>query len=125
MKESFNDLFNINPKYTTTIAFILGLILINDLSTYEQNAVGEWFILLGQTLITNSGFQQVIESRINNYNININSKELKSIYNPIMYDINKTKEILNKLYPSCKNEFNVLLKAIKKLEKEINDIKKE
>ncbi len=125
MKENFKDLFNINPRFSTSIAFILGLILLDDLTAAEQNAVGEWLILVGQILLTNSGLQVVIENRLKNNNININSKELKSIYNPTIYDINKTKDILNKIYPSYKNEFDSLLKIIKKLEKEINDIKKE
>ena len=125
MRKSINNLFNINPKFSTTAAFVIGLILIDDLTAIEQNAVGEWLILLGQTLITNSGLQMVIENKISNNNININSKELKSIYNPTIYDINKTKDLLNKLYPTYKNEFASLLKIIKKLEKEINNIKKE
>ncbi|MBQ6285696.1 MAG: hypothetical protein IJK67_05285 [Bacilli bacterium] len=125
MRKSINNLFNINPKFSTTAAFVIGLILIDDLTAAEQNAVGEWLILLGQTLITNSGLQMVIENKINNNTININSKELKSIYNPTIYDINKTKDLLNKLYPTYKNEFASLLKMIKKLEKEINNIKKE
>lgn len=125
MRKSINNLFNINPKFSTTAAFVIGLILIDDLTAAEQNAVGEWLILLGQTLITNSGLQMVIENKINNNTININSKELKSIYNPTIYDINKTKDLLNKLYPTYKNEFDSLLKIIKKLEKEINNIKKE
>ena len=125
MRKSINNLFNINPKFSTTAAFVIGVILIDDLTAAEQNAVGEWLILLGQTLITNSGLQMVIENKINNNTININSKELKSIYNPTIYDINKTKDLLNKLYPTYKNEFASLLKMIKKLEKEINNIKKE
>ena len=125
MRKSINNLFNINPKFSTTAAFVIGLILIDDLTAAEQNAVGEWLILLGQTLITNSGLQMVIENKISNNTININSKELKSIYNPTIYDINKTKDLLNKLYPTYKNEFASLLKMIKKLEKEINNIKKE
>jgi len=125
MRKSINNLFNINPKFSTTAAFVIGLILIDDLTAIEQNAVGEWLILLGQTLITNSGLQMVIENKISNNTININSKELKSIYNPTIYDINKTKDLLNKLYPTYKNEFASLLKIIKKLEKEINNIKKE
>lgn len=125
MRKSINNLFNINPKFSTTAAFVIGLILIDDLTAAEQNAVGEWLILLGQTLITNSGLQMVIENKISNNTININSKELKSIYNPTIYDINKTKDLLNKLYPTYKNEFDSLLKMIKKLEKEINNIKKE
>lgn len=125
MKKKLNAIFNINPKYSTTIAFILGLILIDDFTAAEQNAIGEWLILIGQTLLTNSGLQVVIENRINNYNTNINSKELKSIYNPVMYNIDKTKELLKEIYPNNKNSIDILSKAINKLQKELNSIKKE
>ena len=72
MKKKLNSIFNINPKYSTIIAFILGLILIDDFTAAEQNAIGEWLILIGQTLLTNSGLQVVVENRVNNYNTNIN-----------------------------------------------------
>ncbi len=125
MKKKLNSIFNINPKYSTIIAFILGLILIDDFTAAEQNAIGEWLILIGQTLLTNSGLQVVVENRINNYNTNINSKELKSIYNPVMYDIEKTKELLKEIYPNNKNSIDILSKAINKLQKELDSIKKE
>lgn len=125
MKKKLNSIFNINPKYSTIIAFILGLILIDDFTAAEQNAIGEWLILIGQTLLTNSGLQVVVENRVNNYNTNINSKELKSIYNPVMYDIEKTKELLKEIYPNNKNSIDILSKAINKLQKELDSIKKE
>lgn len=125
MKKKLNSIFNINPKYSTIIAFILGLILIDDFTAAEQNAIGEWLILIGQTLLTNSGLQVVVENRINNYNTNINSKELKSIYNPVMYDMEKTKELLKEIYPNNKNSIDILSKAINKLQKELDSIKKE
>jgi len=125
MKGNFKDLFNINPKYSTTSAFILGLILLDDLTAAEQNALGEWLIMIGQTLVTNSDFQIVIENRIKNNKLNINSKEMKSIYNPTIYNINKSKDIVKKLYPEFKNDVDSLEKMIKELSKKIENIKKE
>lgn len=125
MKNSYDDLFNINPKYSTTAGFILGLILIDNLNAAEQNALGEWLILIGQTIVTNSGFQLVIEGKINKNTLNINSKEIKSVYNPIKYDISKTKDIVKKLYPSFKNDIDGLSKMINDLQKQIDNIKKE
>ena len=124
MTNKNRDLFNINPKYSTTAAFILGLILIDDLNSAEQNALGEWLILIGQTLISNSGFQMIIENRIKGNNININSKELKSIYNPIIFDINKTKDLLKQL-PSFNNDIDSIEKMITILKDKIDNIKKE
>lgn len=122
--KKFDDIFNINPKYSTTSAFILGLILIDNLTYAEQNALGEWLILIGQTLVANSGFQLVIENRINNYKLNINSKKIKSIYNPGIYNINKAKDIIKNIYPECNNDIDNLSKIIDDIQKQINNIKK-
>ena len=103
MNNSFSNLFNVNPTYSTTISFILGLILVDNLNTAEQNMLGNWIILLGQTILTNASSQNVIESRLQGVRYNINSKEVKSIYNPICYDIKKIREIKRRrkrLFPS-------------------------
>ena len=117
------DLFNINPKYSTTAAFILGLILTDNLSAPEQNMLGNWILLIGQTILTNAGSQNWIETRIQSNNININSKEIKSIYNPIIYDINKIKEIINKLYPNNKKDIENLSKYLEAIKNKIDKIK--
>ena len=124
MKDSFDDLFNINPTYSTSIAFILGLLLVSDLNTPEQNMLGNWIILLGQTILTNASAQNIIESRIQGNRYSINSKEVKSVYNPVYYDIRKVKEIINKFYPNS-NELNSIKKYLDELSKKIDEIKKD
>ena len=124
MKDSFDDLFNIKPTYSTSIAFILGLLLVSDLNTPEQNMLGNWIILLGQTILTNASAQNIIESRIQGNRYNINSKEVKSVYNPVYYDIRKVKEIINKFYPNS-NELNSIKKYLEELSKKIDEIKKD
>ena len=95
MKDCFDDLFNINPTYSTSISFLLGLLLVSDLNTAEQNMLGNWIILLGQTILTNASAQNVIESRIQGVRYNINSKEIKCVYNPPVYNIEKIRELYN------------------------------
>ena len=124
MNKIIHDLFNINPKYSTSISFILGLVLISDLTTPEQNMLGNWIILLGQTILTNSSNQNLIESRIINKRININSKELKSLYNPIVYDIDTIRDIINKVYPNNETDLNIITDSLKTLQKEIDKLKK-
>ena len=124
MKDSFDDLFNINPTYSTSIAFILGLLLVSDLNTSEQNMLGNWIILLGQTILTNASAQNVIEARIQSNRYNINSKEVKSIYNPVYYDINKLKEIIKKFYPN-NNELNSIKNYLDEWNRKIDEIKKD
>ncbi|MDD6272250.1 MAG: hypothetical protein PUA90_01870 [bacterium] len=125
MNKSFNDLFNLNPRLSTSVAFILGLILVDNLNTSEQNLVGNWIILVGQTILTNASCQNLIESRVQGTKVNINSKEIKCVYNPVMYDINKIKKIINEFYPKNNTEIDTLYKIINELKDKIEEIKKD
>lgn len=124
MKESFHEIFNTNPRYSTTVGFILGLLIIDNLTAPEQNMIGNWIILIGQTILTNAASQNIIESRISGNIININSKEIKCIYNPPVYDIKKIREIIKQIYPNSKKDIEILNNAIKNLQKEIEQLKK-
>lgn len=44
--------FNIDPYCFTTSAFLIGLLLIQDLSSDEQDSVGNWLQLVGLTMQT-------------------------------------------------------------------------
>ena len=121
MNKSFHDLFNTNPRYSTSISFILGLLLVDSLTAPEQNMLGNWIILMGQTILTN---QNIIESRISGNIFNINSKEVKCIYNPPVYDIKKIKEIIKQIYPNSSNDVDKLNDMIKDLQKKIEELKK-
>ena len=125
MKKSFDDIFNTNPRYSTTVGFILGLVLVDNLTAPEQNMLGNWIILIGQTILTNAASQNIIESRISGSIININSKEVKCIYNPIIYDINKIRKIIKDVYPSSNRDIDVLKRAIDELNKKLDELKKD
>ena len=125
MNKSFHDLFNTNPRYSTTVGFILGLVLVDNLTAPEQNMLGNWIILIGQTILTNAASQNIIESRISGGIININSKEVKCIYNPIIYDINKIRKIIKNVYPSSNRDIDVLKRAIDELNKKLDELKKD
>ena len=45
-----------NSRLLTLTAFLIGYALVDDLSSTEQNALGGFLMLIGQTLSTNSGF---------------------------------------------------------------------
>lgn len=124
MKQSYDDIFNTNPRYSTTVGFILGLVLVDSLTAPEQNMLGNWIILIGQTILTNAASQNIIESRINGGIININSKEVKCLYNPVIYDIEKIRKIIREVYPSSNNDIDVLKKAIDELNKKLDELKK-
>ena len=124
MRESYDDIFNTNPRYSTTIGFILGLVLVDSLTAPEQNMLGNWIILIGQTILTNAASQNIIESRITGGIININSKEVKCLYNPVIYDIEKIRKIIKEVYPSSNSEVDVSKKAIDELNKKLDQLKK-
>ena len=124
MNKSFHDLFNTNPRYSTSISFILGLLLVDSLTAPEQNMLGNWIILMGQTILTNAASQNIIESRISGNIFNINSKEVKCIYNPPVYDIKKIKEIIKQVYPNSSNDVDKLNDIKKNLQKKIEELKK-
>lgn len=124
MKQSYDDIFNTNPRYSTTVGFILGLVLVDSLTAPEQNMLGNWIILIGQTILTNAASQNIIESRINGGIININSKEVKCLYNPVIYDIEKIRKIIREVYPSSNSDIDVLKKAIIELNKKLDELKK-
>lgn len=65
----------------TLAAFLLATALIDELSSTEQNALGNWFMLIGQTLCTNGSIKFNKE-----YPHNIDVQNL----------LNKTKNIINK-----------------------------
>ena len=125
MDKVFDEIFNINPKLTTSISFILGLLLVCDLDTAEQNMLGNFIYLIGQTILTNAASQHLIEARIHGQRMNLNSKEVKSIYNPVRYNMDTIKRIVKELYPNKGEDIELLEKAIKELENKINELKKD
>ena len=61
-------LSQVDANSFTISAFIIGYLLIDDLSPAEQNSVGNWFMMVGQVLCTNSAQQQVINNQNNTSN---------------------------------------------------------
>lgn len=75
---------NIDPKLATISAVIIGLALMDNFSAAEQNAIGNWFMTIGQVLENTSAWQTMIESRIVGNTLNINSQKFKSTGDPYM-----------------------------------------
>lgn len=107
---------NINPQVFSFLAVLVGSALIGDYDVNEQNSIGNWLILVGQFMLTNAAQQQLIEGRIEQNNININSKEHKSGGS---YYANNSKSNQNQ-----RLEVDFLLDAVTKLQQELNNIKK-
>ncbi len=63
---------NIPPKAFSFSAVIVGYLLIDDMTANEQNALGNWLMLVAQVISTNAYYKQVMTER-NKTNINNNS----------------------------------------------------
>ena len=86
---------NTTPELFSLSAVIVGYLLIDDMTANEQNALGNWLMLVGQLVSTNAYYAAVVTERNRQNNFN-NQDTLK-----------------------------MLEKIIKALEKEVSDIKKD
>ena len=107
---------NTDPNLFSLYAVMVGYAIVNDFTMDESNSIGNWIILVGQYLLTVSAQQQLIEARIDNKNININSREAKTTGN--IYEGGKSNQ-------NTREEVEYLLKALKKMESELEQIKKD
>ena len=84
---------SIDPHTFSIIAVAVGYACVGDYNANEQNSIGNWLILVGQYILTHAAQQQLIESRIENNNINSNSKKAKKggSHTPIMRTTKVTK----------------------------------
>lgn len=75
-------------RVDTLAALIIGYALTYPFNSYVQNALGNWFMLLGQVLETNATFLQLYQynNSNNQNNSNNNNKEL---------DLEKIKEAIS------------------------------
>lgn len=86
---------NISAPIYSSSAFIIGLLLSDDLTSAEQNSLGSWFMLVGQTLCTNASQHQLLNNRkkvsqndygshiINDDNLRQSAKNIKKEVNNI------------------------------------------
>ena len=108
---------NTDPHLFTLIAVAVGYACVDDFNANEQNSIGNWIIMVGQYILTHAAQQQLIESRIENSNININSKKAKaggSVY---------TDNDQNKSNQNQRGEVDMLLEAMRKMENKLQEIK--
>ena len=96
-----------DTKLWTTICFIIAMAITDDLTANEQNAIGNWLILLGQVLCTTGALQQEIEEKIKGVTININSKQAEQNNSPF------TKNYI---------DIETLKKTIQKVEEQLNNL---
>ncbi len=54
---------NIPPKLFSISAVAIGYLLIDDMTANEQNALGNWLMLVAQVLSTNAFYRAVMQER--------------------------------------------------------------
>lgn len=57
---------DVPPKAFSLSAVIIGYLLIDDTTANEQNALGNWLMLVAQVLCTNAYYKQVQQERNQN-----------------------------------------------------------
>ena len=107
---------NIDPQAFAFLACLVGSALAGDFDAYEQSSIGNWLMLVGEFMLAAAAQQQLIEARLENFNININSREHKS--GGSFYKNN------GKSSQTQRNEVDFLLEAVKKLQDELEALKK-
>lgn len=110
---------NIDPHVFSLLAVAVGYACVGDYNANEQNSIGNWLILVGQYILTHAAQQQLIETRIENNNININSKKYKSGKGGPYTDNENNKSNQNQ-----REEVDFLLDVIKKMREELLNQKK-
>lgn len=118
---------NIPPKLFSGSAVVVGYLLIDDLTANEQNALGNWLMLVAQVLSTNAFYKQVMAERglyfgsPRSNNVQNNSQNTSGFSNR-----NNQNSGCN---DNCNSEEEVsimmLEKMIKALQKEVCNLKRE
>lgn len=98
---------SINAKVFDLSAIVIGFLLIDESTPAEQNALGNWFMLIGQVLCTNSAQQQVLNNR---------SGTSTTSNQHIVHD--------NGGASNSEEQIEMLNKVIKAMQEEISNLKK-
>ncbi len=102
---------NVPPKVFTFSAEVIGYLLIDDTTANEQNALGNWLMLVAQILCTNAFYAQVQEER---GNPNIGARSVNQKTNQSMNTNEDTLKMLTKMV-------NAMNKEIEQIKKDLNN----
>ena len=95
---------NMSPKIFSLSAVVVGYILIDDMTANEQNAVGNWLMLVAQVLCTNAFYRQVMQERGVEKK---NSSESGKTFGP-----DETLVMLEKIVKAIKSEMENIKKEV-------------
>lgn len=109
---------SMDPHLFSMLAVAVGFAAVGDYNANEQNSIGNWLILVGQYMLTHVAQQQLIEARLENNNVNINSKKHKSGTGGPFTD-----NEVGKSNQTQRHEVEFLLEALERMEKELENQK--
>ena len=109
---------NTDPHLFAMLAVTVGFASVGDYNANEQNSIGNWLILVGQYILTHAAQQQLIEARLENNNLNTNSKKHKNGTGGPFTDNESGKS-----NQTQRDEVEFLLDAVTKIQKELNNLK--
>ncbi len=115
---------NIPPKIFSLSAVIVGYILIDDMTANEQNALGNWLMLVAQVLSTNAFYRQVMQERGLQKVGSTESGNIRSKTN-MESDANENETYKNdrEFKSETEQTLDMLEKMVKAIQVEINNIK--
>ena len=116
---------NIPPKLFSISAVAIGYLLIDDTTANEQNALGNWLMLVAQVLSTNAFYRALMQER------GLEPRESTESGKNNSYSFGNNSNYFNNNFngeTDSQTEYNetiiMLEKMIRALEKEICEIKK-
>ena len=107
-----------NPHLYAMLAVTVGFACVGDYNANEQNSIGNWLILVGQYILTHAAEQQLIEARLENNNLNINSQKHKNGTGGPFTDNEQGKS-----NQTQRDEVDFVLEAVEKIKREFNNLK--
>lgn len=113
---------NIPPKLFSLSAVAIGYLLIDDMTANEQNAFGNWLMLVAQVLSTNAFYRAVMQERGLELSNSTESGKNNSYTFASNYNNRSSNNNINQ--NEYEETITMLKKMIKALEKEICEIKK-
>lgn len=88
---------DIPPKLFTLSAVAVGYLLIDDTTANEQNALGNWLMLVAQILCTNAFYKQVEAERKTNMNNSRTTEDTVAMLQKMVDAINKEMNNINNM----------------------------
>lgn len=115
---------NIPPKLFSGSAVLVGFLLIDDTTANEQNALGNWLMLVAQVLSTNAYYKALLQERgVEETGRNNADTFSNNRYANNQYNTGRNNRYSNTNRSDTEETLIMLQKMVKAIQKEIDEIK--